>query len=231
MDPAWILLQTSVFGDLAHGDVEELLPHLTDRCFDAGEILWLEGAAADALFVLEEGMVKSHRLSREGSEVIVGLDSAVAIVGEVGLFHPSRTRQVNVTAMTTSRCLALKRRPLLDFLARHPIAMERMLEHIAARTVGAAHSFTGLAFDDIRRRAARTLVALADEYGEPVPDGVWIRLELSQRTLGALVAASRENVNRALAPLVAGGVISQRDGHFVVHDRAALAVSAEEDTL
>ena len=56
-----------------------------------------------------------------------------------------------------------------------------------------------------------------------MPDGVRIRLELSQRTLGALVAASRENVNRALAPLVAGGVISQRDGHFVVHDRAALA--------
>ena len=41
-------------------------------------------------------------------------------------------------------------------------------------------------------------------------DGVRIRLELSQRTLAALVAASRENVNRALAPLVADGVISQQ---------------------
>ncbi len=50
-----------------------------------------------------------------------------------------------------------------------------------------------------------------------------IRLELSQRTLGALVAASRENVNRALAPLVAAGVISQRDGRFVIHDHAGLA--------
>ena len=39
--------------------------------------------------------------------------------------------------------------------------------------------------------------------------------------------ASRENVNRALSPLVASGVISQTKGHFVVHDRAALAASAE----
>ena len=45
--------------------------------------------------------------------------------------------------------------------------------------------------------------------------------------LAALVAASRENVNRALAPLVAGGVISQSNGHFVVHDLAALAASSE----
>ena len=86
---------------------------------------------------------------------------------------------------------------------------------MSKRTVQVAHAFAGMAFDDIRSRAARTLLALADEFGEPVPDGIRIRLRLSQRTLGALVAASRENVNRALAPLVAGGVISQSDGHFV----------------
>lgn len=231
MDPAWILLQTSVFGELTRSDVEELLPRVTERRYDAGEVLWLEGAPADALLVLADGLLKSHRLSREGGEVILAIEPAVALVGEVGVFHPSRVRQVNVTAMAPSRCLVLKRRPLLDFLGRHPIAMERMLEQIAARTVDAAYSFTGLAFDDIRRRAARTLAALADEYGEPVTDGVRIRLELSQRTLGALVAASRENVNRALAPLVADGVISQRDSHFVVHDRAALARSAAEVAL
>ena len=38
-----------------------------------------------------------------------------------------------------------------------------------------------------------------------------------------------ENINRALAPLVAGGVISQRNRHFVVHDVAALAAAAEGD--
>ena len=228
MDPARILLETSVFGALERGDVEELLPHLMERRYAAGEILWLEGDPADGLFVLVEGMLKSHRLSREGAEVIVALDSAVGITGEVGVFHPSRTRQVNVTAMTASRCLVVNRRPLVDFLARHPIAMERMLEQIAGRTVGAAYSFTGLAFDDIRRRAAGALLALADEYGEPMPDGVLIRLELSQRTLGALVAATRENVNRALAPLFADGTLSQRNRHFVVHDRAALAASAAD---
>jgi CRP/FNR family transcriptional regulator len=104
-----------------------------------------------------------------------------------------------------------------------------MLEDLSSVTVQAAYSFTGMAFDDIRCRAARTLLALAEEFGEPTPEGVRIRLELSQRTLAALVAASRENVNRALAPLVANGVISQRNRHFVVHDLGALAAAAEGD--
>jgi CRP-like cAMP-binding protein len=228
MDAAGILLQTPIFGDLARGDVDELVPHLTERRFDAGETVWLEGDPAEALYILAEGTFKSSRLSRDGGEVIVALHAAVGVTGEVGLFHASRTRQVNVTAIEPSLCLLLRRQPLVAFLSRHPTAMERLLEQICALTVGAAYSFTGMAFDDIRHRAARTLLTLADEFGEPVPGGIRIRLELSQRTLAALIAASRENVNRALAPLFASGAISQNKAHFVVHDLEALAEAGQE---
>lgn len=230
MDRPDVLLQTPIFCDLTREDVEELLPYLSERRYGVGETVWVEGDRADALYVLAEGSMKSHRLSQDGAEVILDMNIAVDVTGEIGLFHPGGTRLVNVTALEPATCLLLRRRPLVQFLSRHPAAMERMFEQITRRTVRAAYSFTGMAFDDIRRRVARTLMGLADEFGEPVPGGVRIRLELSQRTLGALVAASRENVNRALAPLVADGAISQRDGHFVVHDRAFLA-SAARDTL
>jgi len=228
MDLARILVQTPIFSGLTPSDVEELLPHLTERSFDAGETVWMEGDPADALYVVAEGLLKSYRLSRDGGEVIVGLHPAVGVTGEIGLFHASRTRQVNVTAMNPSRCLLLRRDPLVAFLSRYPLAMEQLLEQICGQTVRVAYSFTGMAFDDIRHRAAGTLLALADEFGEPIPGGIRIRLELSQRTLAALVAATRENVNRALAPLIAGGTISQSDTHFVIHDRDALAAVAEE---
>jgi CRP/FNR family transcriptional regulator len=229
MDLAGVLQQTPIFRDLTRRDLDEIVPHLLERRYDAGQTVWVEGDPAEALYVVAEGALKSHRLNRDGTDVILGFDAAVDIAGQVGLFHPSGKRQVNVTAIEPSRCLLLRRPLLIDFLTRHPIAMERLLEDISAVTVQAAYSFTGMAFDGIRRRAARTLLALADEFGEPASDGVRIRLELSQRTLAALVAASRENVNRALAPLVAAGAISQRNGHFVVHDLTALAGSAEND--
>lgn len=229
MDLAGVLQQTPIFRDLGRAELEEIVPHLVERRYDAGQTVWVEGDPAESLYVLAEGALKSHRLSRDGGDVILGFDAAVDIAGQVGLFHPSGKRQVNVTAVAPSRCLLLRRKPLVDFLSRHPIAMLRLLEDLSSVTVQAAYSFTGMAFDDIRSRAARTLLALAGEFGEPTPDGVRIRLELSQRTLAALVAASRENVNRALAPLVADGVISQRDRHFVVHDMTALAAAAEHD--
>ena len=66
MDRAGVLVQTPIFRDLTRRDVEEMVPHLGERRYNAGEIVSLEGDSADALYVLAEGMVKSHRLSRDG---------------------------------------------------------------------------------------------------------------------------------------------------------------------
>jgi CRP-like cAMP-binding protein len=222
VDAAAILLRTQIFGDLSRHDVEELLPHLRERSFDRGESVWVEGDPAEALFVVAEGQFKSYRVSRDGAEVILGFNSGIDVMGEVGLFHPSGRRQVSVSAMEPSRCLTVTRASLLSFMAAHPLAMERMLERLATIGVRAAYSFSGVAFDDIRRRVAGALLTLADEFGDETVDGVRIRLRLSQGTLAALVAASRENVNRALSSLIASGAVSQRGSQFCVHDRAAL---------
>jgi CRP-like cAMP-binding protein len=222
VDPAEILLRTPIFRDLEPRDLEELLPYLRHRAYARGESVWLEGAPADALYVIVYGQLKSYRVSREGNEVIVLLNSSGEVAGEVGLFHPSGIRQVSLSAMEPTLCLTLAKAPLLAFMARHPPAMERMLERLSELAVKAAHSFSGVAFDDIQARVAHALLALGDEFGTPIADGVRIRLKLSQRTLAALVAASRENVNRALSSYVSAGVVSQRDGYFVIHNRAAL---------
>lgn len=222
MDRTATLLRTSIFSDLAPAAVAELLPHVRERSFGSGQSVWFEGDPATELYVVAEGQLKSHRVSRDGAEVILGFNSAVDVAGEVGLFHPSGVRRVNVTAMVATRCLCVGRDPLLAFMSRHPDAMLRMLERLSTVTVKAAYSFSSVAFEDIRRRTAGALLALADEFGEPTAQGTRIRLRLSQGTLASVVAASRENVNRALSSFVAGGAVSQRDGHFHLHDRAAL---------
>jgi len=228
MDPTGILLRTQLFGGLTAADLEDLAPDIGERSFDRDQPLWLEGDPALALYVVAEGQVKAHRVGADGSEVILGFYREGDAVGEVGLFHPSGVRRVSTTAMTRAHCLRIPKAPLLRFLTRHPPTMERMLERLSTIAGQAAYSFSGLAFGDIRRRVAVALLSLGEEFGEEVGDrDVRIRLRLSQGTLAALVAASRENVNRALSSLVTNGAVSQRDGHFHLHDLDALRRVAE----
>ena len=227
MDPVGILLQTPIFRDLSAPDVEELLPDLRERSFARDESVWLEGDPSDSLYIIAEGQLKSYRVSPDGAELILLLQSGIDSAGEIGLFHPSGVRQVSVAAMMPTRCLILPKAALVAFLARHPVAMERMLERICSTAGKAAYSLSGVAFDDISRRVAAALLGLADEFGEETPDqGVRIRLQLSQGTLAALVAASRENVNRALSTFLRSGAVSQHAGHFHLHDLASLQAAA-----
>jgi CRP-like cAMP-binding protein len=104
--------------------------------------------------------------------------------------------------------------------------MRRMFEALSESTWRVGHALVDLAFEDIRRRVALTLLDLMEGQGDPGAAGLRIPVKLSQTTLGRMVAASRENVNRALAPLMAQGALSQRDGFFIVHDRRALEALA-----
>lgn len=226
MDPAGILLRTPLFRDLSVADVEELSPDLIKRDYSPGQTIWVEGDPADVLLVLAEGQLKVHRVSPDGREVIVLLLTPVSVTGDVGLFHAAGTRWLSLTAMTAARCFTIRRAPLLTFLSRHPAAMQRTLEQLASAAVSVANSFSRMAFHDIGHRVAALLLLMADEQGEETPGGIRLMPRMSQSELAAHVAASRENVNRALALLMAEGVVSQQDGHFYVHDRAALAHAA-----
>jgi CRP-like cAMP-binding protein len=166
MDPAGILLQTPIFRDLSVQDVEELLPDLRERRYARGQTVWIEGDRAEVMVVLAEGQLKAHRVSRDGREVILGVYGAVAVTGEVGLFHPVGIRWLSLSAMTAARCMMIRRAPLLAFLARHPAAMQRMLEQLSMAAVQAAYSFSGVAFDDIAGRVASLILHLADQHGE-----------------------------------------------------------------
>ena len=72
-------------------------------------------------------------------------------------------------------------------------------------------SLAEIALLDITGRVARKLLDLGQSHGR-TPDGIRIDVRLSQRTLAAMVSASRENVNRALHRFTVHGDIRQEGG-------------------
>lgn len=226
-----ILLKTQLFSDLDAAVVAELEPCLRERRFARGQVVWFEGDPSDGVWVLAEGELKSHRISPEGGDVIMEFNRAVDTVGEIGAFYPGGFRQVSVTALTNAFCLVVPRTPLEDVLARHRPAMVRMLERMSTIAVRGASAYSNLAFLEVRGRVASALLALADEFGEPRAHGVEIALTMSQGTLASLVAASRENVNRALAGFISSGAITQNRGRFTLHEPAMLRAMLNPSAL
>lgn len=222
MDPLVALRQSILFEGADAADLEALVPELRRRVFRTGTNIFREGDVGRHLYVILSGEVKIVRSGPAAAEVVFAVLMPGDLFGELALLEDGALRTADAIAVEATECLTLERRALIGFLDSHPERMWHVLRFLCAYIRRKDESFAEVAFLDIHGRVARKLLDLAGRHGEPVAGGTRIRLRVSQRTLAGMVAASRENVNRALSRFAAHGDISLDGGHITVLDAEAL---------
>jgi len=222
MDPVQVLQRSPLFEGVEASSLESLVPELHRRTFAAGTHVFREGDPGLHLHLILKGEVKITRSGPRGAEVVFAVLLPGDLFGELALFEEGAVRTADAVAVETTECLTLERRALIAFLESHPERMWHVIRFLSAYIRRKDESFAEVAFLDIQGRVARKLLDLARTQGEPVPGGTRIRVRVSQRTLAGMVAARRENVNRALSRFAANGDISMTAGYITVLDAAAL---------
>ena len=222
MDPIQILQRSPLFEGVAPSDLETLVPDLHRRSFGAGTYIFREGDPGLHLHLILKGEVKITRSGPRGAEVVFAVLLPGDMFGELALFEEGAMRTADAVAVQPTECLTLERRALIAFLDSHPERMWHLIRFLSAYIQRKDESFAEVAFLDIQGRVARKLLELARTQGEPAPGGTRIRVRVSQRTLAGMVAARRENVNRALSRFASNGDISMAAGYITVLDAAAL---------
>jgi CRP/FNR family transcriptional regulator, cyclic AMP receptor protein len=212
------LARTTIFGGLPRAELAALAARLATRQHPRGAFVWNEGDPGDGLYILVSGRVHVFRTDEEGNEVVIHVWLPGFTDGEPALFAPDRVRLTQARAVEASQCLYFEREDLLGYLERQPIAMRGMLTRLSVLARQQTAQLSQIAHHDIAGRLVRRLLDLAAASGETLGRAVRITVPLSQRTLAGLVAASRENVNRALARLAADGLVRVDDGHLVLLD-------------
>jgi CRP-like cAMP-binding protein len=203
-------------------DLESLLPDLHRRSFEAGTHVFREGDLGQQLYLILDGEVKIARSGPGGAEVVFAVLLPGDMFGELALLEEGAVRTADAVAVQPTDCLTLERRALIAFLDSHPERVWRLVRALSAYIRRKDESFAEVAFLDIQGRVARKLLEMAQAHGEPAAGGTRIKVRISQRTLAGMVAARRENVNRALSRFVALGDISMTGGYITILDAAAL---------
>jgi CRP-like cAMP-binding protein len=136
-------------------------------------------------------------------------------LGEPGFFCVERTRILEVIAVKPTVVIVLHRRHLTPFMDLHASVKDRVLEALASNSRWQTTMISSAA----RRSLADKLILRLFELAESSPEhgsGVVVTPQISQSTLAAMVGASRENVNRALAALSSTGAIRLEGGRYVL---------------
>lgn len=179
------------------------------------------GATDSSLLILVHGRLRASATSTEGRDVTISLMEPGAVLGEIALLDGG-PRSLDVVAMAESLLLVVERRQFLPFLRARPELMLKLMELLCDRLRRTSTAYEDLALAPLSTRLARLLLGMAEAHGKPTPEGIQIRLALSQRNIAAQVAATRERVNKQLRQWHEAGVLGSQDGYLVLRKPAAL---------
>jgi CRP/FNR family transcriptional regulator, cyclic AMP receptor protein len=157
-----------------------------------------QGDDSDHVVVIESGWAKVTSATEDGHEVMLAVRGPGDLVCE-GAVLGHRRRSATVAAISPLRSLVISAGRFTAFLDEFPRTWRLVSETVVRRLDDADRRVQAHACTSGTQRLALLLVELAEQYGEPAPDGgIEVRPALSQEELAGMVDTSRETLARAL---------------------------------
>ncbi len=191
--------------------------------FRRGEAVFLRGDRPEFLYLLEAGHVKLVALEEDGTERILHMFRPGDVFGEIML--SVERRPFDAIAMDETRVAIMSRASFLEILRGSPAWSLNFIRMISDRLFTTEQDLAALARTWTRPRLVHLLLKLADNLGEPTPQGTLIRMPVTHETLANMVGASRVRVTSTLNQLEHEGLISKQGRLLVIRTEALRALS------
>jgi CRP/FNR family cyclic AMP-dependent transcriptional regulator len=218
------LADISLFKNLTADQLAWLNERLHQRVFPPGSNIAVVEQPGEVIYIILDGTLKIYVHQSDGTEVILAVLGPGDTVGEMSLVD-SAGRSANVITLEKSSLLWMDRTTFEQCLQTIPAVNRNLVNILSKRLRLANEQIQALATLDVYGRVARQLLAFAQQYGRPSPNGdVLIPIRLTQSDIADLVGASRERINQVIVSYKRQKYISvDRRYRITVHNRPALA--------
>lgn len=188
-------------------------PGRTTATHRKDDVIFSQGAAADAVFYVQKGKIKIVVASKQGKEAVVGIFSAGDFFGE-GCLIGQPLRLATAKAMSESEVMRVDKKEMARILQAEPTFAEMFMTHLLMRNSRVEEDLVDQLFNSSEKRLARTLLILANFGKEGVPQP--ITTMISQETLAEIIGTTRPRVSYFMNKFRRLGFIDY-NGHLEVH--------------
>jgi len=192
----------------------------TPRHYDAGQVIYLEGEPATAVYFLESGWVKATRMSPEGREQALSVLRPPDIFGDIAVFSGT-PYPGTVVALEDVEVWTVDGDTLRDLVARYPQLASAVIRHIARRVLYFIELVEDLSLRSVEARLANTLLRNAETRDGQVivPRRQWTTFDEMATRLGTV----RDVLSRALHALEEEHLLKVERHQIVLLDPEGLA--------
>jgi len=214
-----VLSSIPYFAQLDPATLEAVTRAAIQRSFDAGQVVFLEGEPCSGLYVVQEGWLRSVKISPTGREQVIRFVGPEEMFNEIGVFAGG-VNQVTVEALEATVLWIIPRETLLGLMDTHPSLCRLITQNLAQRVLHLISLVEDLSLRTVEGRLARIL--LEQSRGDLVSRQRWS----TQAEMASRLGTVPDVINRALRNLVEGGLIRIERHQIHILDREGLADKA-----
>jgi CRP/FNR family transcriptional regulator, cyclic AMP receptor protein len=214
------LQRNTVLGRLPEAALNALADRGQQRRYAKREVIYRRGEPSDSLMVVMTGRVKLLNTNASGRQIVLHFLVPGNIYGEIGALD-GKERAATAMALEDSDIFLVYTRDLIPAVRAHPDAMFGIIEALCEKVRAGAALIEDSTLE-MRGRAARGLLRLAEQHGQKRADGICVQLALSQEELGNYWGLSRPNVSRVLGELREADVIKIDSSQIIIMDETGL---------
>ncbi|HLF99878.1 MAG TPA: Crp/Fnr family transcriptional regulator [Acidimicrobiia bacterium] len=215
MTDVHVLASTQLINELPGDVIESLRTQAEVRHFERNELIFQEGDRAEELYVVQMGQVAIATKSVDGRESVVAVLEPPSLFGELPLFDEA-PRMADARALQPTDIVAVRYEHVRAVLDERPQLLWGIVRLLAQRLRSADEALADAVLLDVPGRTAKRLLELAGDADD-------FATSLTQEELAALIGASRERVNKALATFQRLGWIENIErGRYRILNRPAL---------
>jgi CRP-like cAMP-binding protein len=186
----------------------------TSQEYQAGEFVFSQGDAADAVFYLQSGKVKLTVVSKHGKEAVVAILPEASFFGE-GCLAGRPLRIATASTVERSTIIRVEKRIMVGLLHKEPEFAERFLAYLLSRNIRMEADLVDQLFNSSEKRLARLLLLMANfgQESKPLP----LIAKMSQETLAEMIGTTRSRVSSFMNRFKELGYIDYNGGGMHVH--------------
>src|ERR1700674_327015 len=178
------------------------------------QIVFSQGAPADAVFYIQKGKIKITVISEHGKKGVFPIFGPGDFCGE-GCLAGQPLRISTASAMTDCVATRLEKAAIIRTLQDEPAFSEMFLSYVLSRIIRVEEDLVDQLFNSSEKRLARLLLLLAHCGKESLPEPVIA--SFSQETLAEMIGTTRSRVSSFMNKFRRLGFIHYNGGGLEVH--------------
>jgi CRP/FNR family cyclic AMP-dependent transcriptional regulator len=167
--------------------------------------LFMQNETADALFFIDDGLVKLTRTNNAGDKIILGICGSGDLIGEEAMSLDGSKYQADAEVLAPATLYRIPREPLKRVLGQNGELATAVIDFLLGRRQLLAQKVELLCLHDVEYRILHYLAELADSIGPNLSEEY--NLPITQAELADLIGATRETTSTTLNQLERRGLI------------------------